>query len=89
MDCSLSDSSVHVILQARMLEWVSVPFSVIFLFQWLNPGFLNCRQILYHLTHGLNDSQAGIKISREIAIASDMQMIPLYFYFFLFFIYFY
>ena len=27
MDCSLSGSSVHGILQARMLEWVSIPFS--------------------------------------------------------------
>ena len=27
MDCSLPDSSVHGILQARILEWVAVPFS--------------------------------------------------------------
>ena len=27
MDCSLLDSSVHGILQARILEWVAVPFS--------------------------------------------------------------
>ena len=27
MDCSLPDSSVHGILQARMLEWVTIPFS--------------------------------------------------------------
>ena len=27
MDCSLPDSSVHGILQARILEWVPVPFS--------------------------------------------------------------
>ena len=27
MDCSLSGSSVHGILQARMLEWVTIPFS--------------------------------------------------------------
>ena len=26
MDCSLSGSSVHGILQARILEWVGVPF---------------------------------------------------------------
>ena len=29
MDCSLPDSSVHVILQARILEWVAVSFSKI------------------------------------------------------------
>ena len=27
MDCSLEGSSVHGILQARTLEWVSMPFS--------------------------------------------------------------
>ena len=25
-DCSLPDSSVHEILQARILEWVAIPF---------------------------------------------------------------
>ena len=27
MDCSLSGSTVHGILQARILEWVAMPFS--------------------------------------------------------------
>ena len=27
MDCSLPGSSVHGILQVRMLEWVAIPFS--------------------------------------------------------------
>ena len=27
MDCSLPGSSVHGILQARILEWVTIPFS--------------------------------------------------------------
>ena len=27
IECSLQDSSVHVVLQARMLEWVAIPFS--------------------------------------------------------------
>ena len=27
MNCSLPDSSVHGISQARMLEWVAIPFS--------------------------------------------------------------
>ena len=27
MDCSLLGSSVHAILQARILEWVAIPFS--------------------------------------------------------------
>ena len=28
MDCNPPGSSVHGILQARMLEWVTIPFSV-------------------------------------------------------------
>ena len=28
MDCSLPGSSVHGILQARILEWVAIPFSI-------------------------------------------------------------
>ena len=27
MDCSLPSSSVHEILQARILQWVAIPFS--------------------------------------------------------------
>ena len=29
MDCSLPGSSVHGILQARVLEWVAIAFSII------------------------------------------------------------
>jgi len=52
MDCSPPGSSVHGILQARILEWVAVPFSRgIFPTQGSNPGALHCRQIVYHLSH--------------------------------------
>ena len=52
MDYSQTYSSVHEILQARILEWVVIPFSRgIFLTQALNLGLPNCRQILYHLSH--------------------------------------
>ena len=30
MDCSLPGSSVHGILQARILEWIAMPFSRVF-----------------------------------------------------------
>ena len=51
-DYSPSGSSVHGILQARMLEWVVIPFSRgIFPTQGSNPHLLHCRQILYHLSH--------------------------------------
>ena len=53
MDCILPGSSVHEILQARILEWVVIPFS-----RGSSPprdlptlGLLHCRQILYHLSH--------------------------------------
>ena len=45
MDCSPPGSSVHGIPQARILDWVAIPFST----QGSNPGLLHCRQILYHL----------------------------------------
>ena len=51
MDCSLVDSIVHGILQARILEWVAIPFSRgTFLTQGSNPGLLHCGQIVYHLS---------------------------------------
>ena len=45
MDCSLPGSSVYDILQARILEWVAIPFLLqgIFPTQGLNPGLLHCR----------------------------------------------
>ena len=52
MDCMLPGSSVHGILQARILEWVVIPFSRgIFPTQGLKLGLPHCRQILYHLSH--------------------------------------
>ena len=52
MACSPPCSSVHGILQARVLELVAISFSRgIFPTQGLNPGLLHCRQILYHLNH--------------------------------------
>ena len=51
MDCSQPGSSVHGILQARILEWVTSPFSRESSFQGSNPHFHHCRQILYCLSH--------------------------------------
>ena len=46
------DFTVHAILQARILEWVAVPFSSgSFPTQGSNPGVIHCRQILYQLSH--------------------------------------
>ena len=40
MDCSLPGSSIHAILQARVLEWVAIAFSVMNL-----DGVLKSRDI--------------------------------------------
>ena len=51
-DCSPPGSPVHGILQARILEWVAIPFSrEIFPTQGSNPGLLHCKQILYSPTY--------------------------------------
>ena len=59
--CSLPGSSVHGILQARILEWVAIFFSrrssqpkdwtQILPTHGLNPSLPHCRQTLYHLSH--------------------------------------
>ena len=49
---SLPGSSVHGILQARILEWIAIPFSRgIFLTQGSNLGLLHCWWVLYCLSH--------------------------------------
>ena len=48
----LPGSSVHGILQARILEWVAIPFSrASFLTQGSNRGLLHSKQFIYHLSY--------------------------------------
>ena len=48
------DYTVHGILQARILEWVAVPFSS----RSSQPmRVLDCRQILYHLSYEGNQAE--------------------------------
>ena len=52
MDCSLPGSSVHGILQARILEWVAISFSRgSSQPRESNPGLPHRRQMLYPLSH--------------------------------------
>ena len=52
IDYSLPGSSVHGILQARVVEWVSQSLlQGIFLTREANLGLLHCRKILYCLSH--------------------------------------
>ena len=51
-DYSLPGSSVHGILQARTLEWVTIPFSRgLSPHRDQKPGLPHWRQILYRLSH--------------------------------------
>ena len=56
MDCSLSDSSVHGISQARIPEWVAIPFSKGSSWPRDQTSFLALQVDFYHL------SQPGILI---------------------------
>ena len=53
MDCSLPGSSVHGILQARILEWVAMPSSRETSRPRIKPKSVSCigRQALHHLCH--------------------------------------
>ena len=52
VDCSPPGSSVHGILQARILEWAAYPLlHGIVPNQGLNSGLLHRRWILYSLSH--------------------------------------
>ena len=50
-DYSLPGSSVHEILQARILEWVASLLQGIFPTQGSNLALPHCRQILHHLNN--------------------------------------
>ena len=53
MDRSLSCSSIHGTLQARVLEWIAISSSrgLPTPTQESNPGLSNCRQTPHHLSH--------------------------------------
>ena len=50
MDCSLPGSSVHELLQERILEWLPFLSPGDLPTQGSNLGLLHCRQILYRLS---------------------------------------
>ena len=53
LGCSPPGSSVHGILQVRILEWVAIPFSKgpSWPRDWTHTGLRHCRPILYCLSH--------------------------------------
>ena len=66
VDCSLPGSSVHGILQERILEWVAISFSRgIFSTQGSNPGLPLCRQTLYPPSHQGSPNNVAEKFLTE------------------------
>ena len=63
MNCSLPVSYAHEILQARILEWVAIPHTLlqtIFPTQGSNPCVLLCGPIHYHLSHQVDTVRIGL-----------------------------
>ena len=70
--CNPMDYTFHGILQARILEWVAIPFSRgIFPAQGLNPHLLHCRQIVYRLTHQGNPA-LFLLFQRKLGLGGSM-----------------
>ena len=63
-----TDHTVHGILQARILEWVAIPFSrKIFPTQGSNPGLPHRRWILYQLSHQGNPKLFKITVKYSVS----------------------
>ena len=69
MGCSLPGSSVHGILQARILEWVAISSSGDLPNQGSNPHVSFCgRRVLYH------SHQLGSPLSYRRDLMTNMRM---------------
>ena len=77
IDHSPPDSSVHGILQARILEWVSIPLSRVP--SWPRDRTQVCRQILYCLSQGsLSDAIKDtifiiFKVERIVSLSYELK----------------
>ena len=60
MDCSPPGSSAHGIFQARILEWIAIPFPT----EGSNPDLPHCGQILYHLSHQGTPSASCLTLTK-------------------------
>ena len=58
MECGLPGSSVHGILQTRVMKWVPFPSPGDLPTQGLNLGLSHCGQMFYHLTQQWNLGKA-------------------------------
>ena len=90
MDSSPPGSSVHKILQARILEWVATSWvvvnersSFVEVILLLSPLFSYCVTIAFHtlfilfiLSNNIMKHKLESRLLGEISIISDMWMIP-------------
>ena len=80
MDCSLPGSSIHGILQARILEWVAMPSSRESSWprDWTHVSYVSCigRWVLYHWRH-LGSPPHGMKWSCSV-VSDSLQPCGLY-----------
>ena len=68
-DCSPPGSSAHGILQARILEWVAIPFSKGSSWPRDETWFLpHCRKILYHLHHQESPKPSRTNTKKDVLI---------------------
>ena len=75
MDYSSPGSSVHGILQTRILVWVARPFSRRSSQpRDQNQGLLHCRQILYHHPYGMMPQflQSTLLIKPELLPSAEL-----------------
>ena len=88
MDCSPPDSSVHVIFQARILEWVAAPFSR-GSFQPRHPTWVSCIEgrfftiwakkenaPLFSIGLPLPKSRPNIRVKRELSLPHPATSYP-------------
>ena len=83
VDCSPPSSSVHGILQARIVEWIAISFSRGIFPTWgLNPGLPHCRQTLYCLEPPEKPSMKVLhtkkKVKRELPYDSAILFLGIY-----------
>ena len=79
VDCSPPGSSIHGILQAKLLEWVAIPFTKgIFLTQGSNPSLSHFRQIVYPLSHKGNPRHYQVSsVCVHVCVCMCVQNSPL------------
>ena len=65
MDCGPPGSTVHGILQARILEWYPFPSPGDLPDPEIKPGTLHCRQFLYHMSHQGRSSRSKTSLLGE------------------------